>query len=286
MTSLSHGLGSKEHRSGQELPRIAGPVFTKLDDGHVAPQRAMWPAFWGVVKDEKIEPIAPDDVYDLTRKALRVRKSFGDEILKPKVSSTKLKELLGEDRARVKEEERTPEEQEKVDQLQAEEGRAAFNEKVSLALKALEEELKVEQVAYVSAGLVYVRGEEEDTLKTIELADSSGIDMIHWPMAHNVRPAGWSLGVKGCLECHHNDARIFASKVTPIGPGPDLGKPVTMASLQGVDPNQRLAWNQLFQGRKDFKYIITGSVAILVMTLLVGIGAVVGRLVPRRDQTA
>ena len=189
-------------------------------------------------------------------------------------------------RAKVDSADWSDEERAKVDQAQAEEGRAEFNEKVYAALEALEEELKAEQAAYISAGFVYVRGDQDDTLKTIELGDTAVTDMIHWPMGHNVRPAGWSLGVGGCLECHQNEAKIFASTVTPTGPGPDLGEPVTMAKLQGVDPDQRLVWNQLFSGRKDFKYIITGSVAILLMTVLVGIGAFAGRLVGRRQRTA
>ncbi len=258
MTSLAHGLGSKDHRTGSELPRIAGPVFARLDDGRVAPQRAMWPAYWAIIKEGKAEPISPEQVYEITRRGLRVRKSFVDELLKPKVSSTKLKELLGEERAKVDSAEWSEEERAKVDAAQSEEGRAEFNEKVYAALEALEQELQIEQAAYVSTGFVYVRGDEQDTVKTIELSDDRATGMVHWPIAHNVRPAGWSLGVAGCLECHQEGSKIFSSTVTPIGPGPDAGQPVTMASLQGLDPNVRLVWNQLFKGRKDFKYIIGG----------------------------
>ncbi len=253
MTSLAHGLGSQEHRDGSEIPRIFGPVYTKVDDGPVAPQRAMWPAFWAIIKDGKAEPIAPEKTYQTTRRALRVRKSFVDELLKPKVNSTKLKELLGEERAKTDSAEWTEEEQKKVDQAQAEEGRALFNEKVYAALETLEKELGAEQAAYISAGFVYVRGDEQDSIKTIELSDPGATSMVTWPIAHNVRPAGWSLGVAGCLECHQDNGKIFASTVSPMGPGPDSGEPIMMASLQGVDPNQRLVWNELFKGRKDFQ---------------------------------
>ena len=105
--------------------------------------------------------------------------------------------------------------------------------------------------------------------------------MISWPLAHNVRPAGWSLGVAGCTECHGESGKIFASTVSSVGPGPDRGQRVTMASLQGVDPGQRLAWNKLFSGRKSFKYLVAGSVALLLMTLFVGIGAVASRFAGR-----
>ena len=97
-------------------------------------------------------------------------------------------------------------------------------------------------------------------------------------MAHQVRPAGWSLGATGCIECHSDDGKIFSSTVSAIGPGPDQGQPVTMASLQGVDPDQRLQWNEMFQGRKSFKFLIAGSIFILLVTLFVGIGALAARL--------
>jgi hypothetical protein len=286
MTSFAHGLGSEAHRDGSELPRIAGPVYTKMDDGAVAPQRAMWPAYWAVINEGKAEPISPERTYDITRRKLRVRRNFVDELLKPELRSGKLRELLGEERAKLDPIEWSEEEQRKVDEAQAQEGRALFNEKIYASLEALEQELGVEQAAYISTGFVYVRGEEENSVKTIELSDSTSTAMVTWPIAHHVRPAGWSLGVGGCLECHHNDGKIFASNVAPTGPGPDAGQPVTMASLQGIPANQQLVWNQLFTARKGFKYAIGGCIAVLSMTILVGIGVFGARLAGRREQAA
>jgi hypothetical protein len=234
----------------------------------------MWPAFWGTVKDGEVKPMPPGQVYELTRRALRVRQDFVEELLKPKLGSSDLKQILGEERAKTNEEEWTDAEREKVDQEQAAKGRLAFEEKVFAALDAIETEGKVEQAVYVSSGIVYAKGDADGTLKKIEIQDDKATGMIRWPMAHNVRPAGWSLGVGGCLECHSDGGKIFASTVSSVGPGPDHGEPVTMASLQGVDPDQRLVWNELFQGRKSFKYMITGSIALLLMTVFVGIGAV------------
>ncbi|MCG8652810.1 MAG: hypothetical protein MI861_23425, partial [Pirellulales bacterium] len=284
MTSLAHGLGSKGHRSGRELPALLGPVFTKGEDDRVYPQRAMWPAYWGVVEGEKIRPLPPNQTYDLVRRALRVRKDFSTELLQPKLSSKDLKELLGEDRAKTAKEEWTADEAAKVAEFQAAEGKALFEEKVSAALAAIEKELEISPAVYVSSGMVYARDEEkEDTLRQLNLDDSAGVGMISWPLAHNVRPAGWSLGVGGCVECHSEQGKIFASTVTAVGPGPDATESSTMASLQGVPADQRLAWNELFRGRQSFKYVIGGSIAILVMTLLVGIGAIASRLAGRKQ---
>ncbi|NNE00140.1 MAG: hypothetical protein HKN47_22705 [Pirellulaceae bacterium] len=282
MTSLAHGLGDKGHRSGTELPIIQGPVYSKQPNGKVTPHRAMWPAYWGKLSDGVIEPISPEQVYELTRRTLRVRKDFVEELVRPKLSSSDLKEVLGEDCARVPEEEWTDADRTKADAKQAAKGAELFAEKVSAAIEALEEELKAEQVVYVSAGHVYTRGDEEKTLKQIDAAELSGVQMVQWPLAHNVRPAGWSLGITGCTECHSDDGKLFASTVRAMGPGPDQGEPLTMASLQGVNADQRLAWNELFSGRKSFKYIVAGSIGLLLMTLFIGVGAVAARLAGRQ----
>jgi hypothetical protein len=288
MTSLAHGLGSKEHRSGFELPSIVGPVYKKGGDGRVYPHRAMWPAFWGVQTDDKqIKPLPPEQVYEITRRVLRVRQDFSEELLQPKLSSTDLKSLLGEDRAKTKEDEWTEEESAKVAKAITTKGREQFDEKVAGALEAIEKELKVEQAVYVSSGFVYARTKEEGTLlQKLDVRSNQATAMVAWPIAHNVRPAGWSLGVAGCTECHSDDAKLFTSTVSSTGPGPDVGEPVTMATLQGVNHDQRLAWNQLFSGRASFKYVIATSLAILCMTLMIGIGATVGRWASGSQKTA
>ena len=281
MTSLAHSLGQKDHRSGFELPAIVAPVYAKHADGRVYPNRAMWPAFWGTLIDGKVQPLPPQQTYDLTRRALRVRNDFMEELLQPKISSSDLKQILGEERAKVDADDWTDQERAKVDAEQAKQGRKLFEEKIFASLEAIEKELKVDQAVYVSSGIVYARGDQPDSLKPMEVNDDKATGMIHWPLAHNVRPAGWSLGVAGCTECHSESGKIFASTVSSVGPGPDRGEGVTMAALQGVNPDQRLAWNELFSGRKSFKYVIAGSIAVLLMTLFIGIGAVASRFAGR-----
>ena len=278
MTSLAHSLGEKGHRSGSELPRMIGPVYAKRKDGRIYPHRAVWPAFWGTVDSGKLTPLAPQKVYDITRRSLRVRNDFVQEILQPKPKSGDLKEWLGEERYRVKPEEWTDAEAAKVEAAVRELGKVQFAEKVSAALEAIEKETGAGQAVYVSAGFVYSKGDEDDSIQMIESPDPDAIDMIAWPLAHNVRPAGWSLGVKGCTECHQDEGPIFASTVAAVGPGPDTGEPISMASIQGVDPNQRLTWNQLFQNRASFKYVISGSIGLLVVALLLLIGLLIGRI--------
>ena len=246
MTSFSHGLGEKEHRTGEELPAIVAPVFTKQSDGKVYPHRAMWPSFWGMLSDGNVTPLNPNHVYDATRRALRVRKDFVAEIV----------------------------------------DKEKFDESVAKALQAIEEEFATEdqKAVYVSSGFVYANDSSENDEPKLSMIDlgqiknAETLGMQKWPIAHTVRPAGWSLGVGGCTDCHRDDAPLFAGTVAAIGPGKDDGEPVTMASLQGINADQRLRWNQMFAGRSLFKIAIASSVVLLAMVLLIGVGAFASRL--------
>ncbi|MCM2370183.1 hypothetical protein [Aporhodopirellula aestuarii] len=316
MTSLSHGLGDKAHRTGSELPSIRGPLFipdqpmsnahsdvgdSDLGETHasrVTVARGMWPAYWGEIRDGKVIPLSPEKVYAATRRTLRVRRGFIEEISKPKLSSKQLVEALGDDRAKIDASEYTPEETAKVDAMQFEAGSALFNERVSASLEAIEKELGIEQAVYVSTGAVYARAEpkaaeenaedaattdDEDAadpanlLREISVDNPDAVSMVSWPMAHNVRPAGWSLGATGCLECHANDGLIFASTVTPQGPAPKAGEAASMASLQGLAEGDRQVWNQMFGGRKLYKALVAVSLAVLALLMLAGFATAVGR---------
>jgi hypothetical protein len=58
-TSRAHGLGTPIGKAKDEvLPHIISPVFAEQQDGKIAPHNLIWPAFWGSMKGEKVEPIA------------------------------------------------------------------------------------------------------------------------------------------------------------------------------------------------------------------------------------
>lgn len=40
-----------------DLPYIQSPVFERQEDGKIAPFNVMWPAFWGVMKGDKVQPL-------------------------------------------------------------------------------------------------------------------------------------------------------------------------------------------------------------------------------------
>lgn len=259
MTSLAHSLGEKMHRTGQELPQIRGPVFapTALGGGQedtsgelrVTAARAVWPAFWGKIVDGEVLPLPPDEVYAATRRALRVRRSFVEEVTKPTRENEKDANL--------------------------------FNEKVHDGLAAIQKEMSVDRPVYVSTGIVYGMGKQEKELTEIEVTNPDKIDMVRWPIAHNVRPAGWSLGARGCVECHADDGLLFASTVTPVGPGPARPEPIAMARLQGYDELERVLWNQMFLGRTQFKVFAAGSLVVLALVMLMGLATKAGSLISR-----
>nr|WP_186776067.1 multiheme c-type cytochrome [Rubripirellula reticaptiva] len=244
LTSLSHGLGQKLHRDGQELPSIRGPLFARsqtssphadnesdhADESPITTARAMWPAYWGSIKDGIVSPLSPEAVYSATRKALRVRKDFVAEV--------------------------------------SEKGREEFDEKVFAALAAIEKEFSVDRAVYVSTGAAFARGEQQNSLTEVDVKNVDAIEMVQWPMAHNVRPAGWALGATGCLECHVDNGLIFASTVTPTGPAPVVASAISMSSIQQISDDERSRWNQLFAGRATFKLMTAVSLALMAITLL------------------
>ena len=57
-TSMGHRLGTPNVNKAREmLPHIASVVFAKQADGKIAPHKLVWPAFWGVLKDDSVTPV-------------------------------------------------------------------------------------------------------------------------------------------------------------------------------------------------------------------------------------
>ena len=69
-TSQSHGLGMQNiNKAGEVLPHLYYPVFAEQEDGKIAPNRLLWPAFWGRLQDRSVQPIHPDQVKRALTKA-------------------------------------------------------------------------------------------------------------------------------------------------------------------------------------------------------------------------
>ncbi|HEX2973805.1 MAG TPA: multiheme c-type cytochrome [Tepidisphaeraceae bacterium] len=62
-TSFAHELGLESfHRTPQDQPRILAPVFLRGVDGKIAPNKVVWPNYWGRLQGEKVTPIPPANV--------------------------------------------------------------------------------------------------------------------------------------------------------------------------------------------------------------------------------
>ncbi len=62
-TSRAHRLGTiGVNKSHKALPHISSPVFAEQQDGKIAPYKMVWPAYWGIIKDQEVAPIDFDVV--------------------------------------------------------------------------------------------------------------------------------------------------------------------------------------------------------------------------------
>jgi hypothetical protein len=69
-TAMNHGLGlPTRERTDDDAPTIVAPVFGRDEAGKIAPHRMIWPAVWGVLKDETIAPL-PLDAFEQVQAAL------------------------------------------------------------------------------------------------------------------------------------------------------------------------------------------------------------------------
>ena len=60
---MTHGLGEfNVNKSTEALPHLYYPVFARQADGKLAPNRMVWPAFWGRLEHGALSPIHPDEV--------------------------------------------------------------------------------------------------------------------------------------------------------------------------------------------------------------------------------
>ncbi|MHB8955226.1 MAG: cytochrome c3 family protein [Pirellulaceae bacterium] len=280
-TAMAHGLGLPTHQLTAETePGIVAPVMLRTDET-LYPHRMVWPAFWGALKDDAIQPLNPDAVNEALRSTLRVKRNstFTETLTKVTLKAEDKVAVLGEERAKVAITELTDEEQAKLAGLEKSQAVAAFQEKLGVALKSLKKIIKTDgaEPVYVAGGRVYRLGAEDK----VETVAHKAADPYAWKLAHDVRPARWSSGASGCFECHAPGTPIFDGQVTAVGPAPDADPPVQkMAELAGYDRLQIDAWNQSFQGRTAFKwfgFLSAGVVGLILLSFLfLGLNGLVG----------
>lgn len=89
-TSRTHELGLHNVKKGDAvLPQIEGPVYARMEDGKIAPNKLVWPAFWGVRDGEKIRPIKLDVVKSVLGNSLSDAQTRRERVW-PKLTTEKI----------------------------------------------------------------------------------------------------------------------------------------------------------------------------------------------------
>lgn len=118
---------------------------------------------------------------------------------------------------------------------------------------------------YICGGKLY---KLDDSGKLFEQEHSAAQPYL-WPIAHDVRPAAQSLGVRGCKDCHSVDEGFFFGQVavdSPIAADRDLVRP--MVEFQQLDPLYTRAFAFSFVFRPWLKVVALASCAVLAAVLL------------------
>jgi hypothetical protein len=124
--------------------------------------------------------------------------------------------------------------------------------------------------------IIYISGDklfELDEANKLKVSSHENAMAYSWPVAHSVRPASQSLGIRGCEDCHTFNSNFFFSNVeseTFVESAPSAT--FSMAESMGVN----LLYNKLFSLSFIFKpllkFFVIASCAVILMTVLVFFG--------------
>jgi hypothetical protein len=239
-TARAHGLGTfTVNKSDDALPHIIYPVFAKqqaigngyagtelimlMSDSKIGPQKLIWPAFWGSLKDQKVTPIDLETVKQTAGKIIAQQKP---------PPSGDWPSLTGEH--------------------------------ITQALSLLEKSIEGKAV-YISGGKLHHLDDKGNLIATEHSAASPYL----WPIAHDVRPAAQSLGIRGCKDCHTTDAPFFFGEVVVDSPLVSEKDSVEkMVEFQNIDPVYMKAFAISFVFRPWLKVVALASCAVLAGVLL------------------
>lgn len=137
---------------------------------------------------------------------------------------------------------------------------------VTTALKALGE-AGIEAPVYIAGGQIHLLGDAE-ALETN--TKHSAAQPYLWPLAHNVRPAAQSLGVRSCQDCHNNQAPFLNATVKVDSPMVAHREATqSMLSFQGLDPQLARWFASSFVFRPWMKIVGLAACTLIALVLLV-----------------
>lgn len=122
-----------------------------------------------------------------------------------------------------------------------------------------------QEPTFISGGMLY---RLNDTNEIITEYHPSA-EPYRWAVAHNVRPAAQSLGVRNCQDCHDRNADFFQSQVMVDSPVIQESTPsLRMVEFQELDEKHIAVFNASFAGRTYLKYVLMGSAGLLILIVL------------------
>lgn len=142
--------------------------------------------------------------------------------------------------------------------------RPLTEEQIRDVLQALKQDDS--EPVYIAGGKLY-QLDSEDKIVSNEHGDA---DPYAWPIAHDVRPAEQSLGVRLCKDCHTTDSPFFFGQVqvdTPIKTEAGI-EFVEMIKLQGVDRLYMWMFNASFVFRPMLKIVAFISCGLICLVIL------------------
>jgi hypothetical protein len=121
---------------------------------------------------------------------------------------------------------------------------------------------------FINGGKLYYR----ESSANIKTRDHHAAEPYLWPLAHDVRPAARSLGVRGCTDCHALSSPLYFGKVEIDGPQKLIGSSYTrMIDYRAQTKIQAVIFSLSFLFRPWLKYlVIFAVVVILAIVLLYG----------------
>ena len=239
--SRTHALGTFGVQKGDDVvPYIMSPVFVRGDDGKTAPHRLMWPAYWGFLRGEEIEAAPLADVQSVALETIL----DGATAESPDVIS-----VAAGDWPRFSE----------AQMVRVLEGLAARHPDRGMPV-------------YIGGGKLFRLESSGEPGADSEITVEEGREAARpytWPLAHDVRPAEQSLGVRGCDDCHSSGTPfVFGSVTAPLPLEFARGSTLQMTTLQGMDAVYPRAFALSFLFRPLFKYVITICFVALSLVLL------------------
>jgi hypothetical protein len=118
---------------------------------------------------------------------------------------------------------------------------------------------------YISGGFIYHKSDEGTLLQESHPAAQP----YSWPIAHDVRPAEQSLGVRGCNDCHATDSPFYFAQMKIDSPL-DIHSNSSKRMIEFQDKNIISAWvfSFSFLFRPWLKFIVILSCLIIIGVLI------------------